>query len=440
MPVFDIAPKFVVAPAMADDPPRPPRDKMRLSGLLNAPSTPPLSSPPAQRQRLPSIRMSPPPSAVGGVGATSPTPKRARTTPTPPPDAQDQAPYAAVLGTPALSVATLQHTGAPLSVAGPSMEAGRGRGGGSGSIGGAGAAGPSSSECESCGKVFRTRQGCFRHFQTVQYVFCAKSHAQLNLLKTRRGESQMTTDGEIELGSSTKMLLASLLCQLVVAILRHWSVVLAQVTDLAIVFTFVTYSIYLNLRLRACVCPPCLFFDVSIASDLRCECSTCTRYLVTRVLSAFRPSALPSPNVSSTPRAIAENHSTLPSIDARASQKKRPHKCDRCGANFGQKCSLQRHVKAVHADADVRFRCEHTDCAWAFSEYRLLQAHIKQFHDGVPPFVCAHPACAACFMWVASFHAHMADAHGVLPPVEAVDGGEGGGSGGSAEPTAGRPQ
>jgi uncharacterized Zn-finger protein len=131
-------------------------------------------------------------------------------------------------------------------------------------------------------------------------------------------------------------------------------------------------------------------------------------------LSLHRPAAPPAPLVPlSFARAKIHRDSAL--CPGR-SQKKRPHKCDRCGANFGQKCSLQRHVKAVHHDADVRFRCEHSACAWAFSEYRLLQAHIKQFHDGAPPFLCRVEGCAATFMWAASHRAHMVDAHGADPP------------------------
>lgn len=204
---------------MANNTPHPTNDKMRLSSLLNAsppPPAPPGPSSPSlpresQQAAMPSPEVFLPPleDEEGSFHAS----KRAQATHILPKAESSHPLQLAPFASPATLQPPTQSSLIAAQTVGMSVRRDESfqtagdafdprstgsRSGGAGSSSGSdgeeitdtgdnASSGPASSECEACGKLFRTRQGCLRHFETVQCVtfHCSQLVAHFN--KVPRG-------------------------------------------------------------------------------------------------------------------------------------------------------------------------------------------------------------------------------------------------------------
>ena len=87
--------------------------------------------------------------------------------------------------------------------------------------------------------------------------------------------------------------------------------------------------------------------------------------------------------------------------------KKRPFKCEVCGADFKRKYHLQVHNKNVHSDATKSFKCD--KCDYASNELRWLKNHINAVHLGLRPFKCE--TCGSTFTQKPHLITHMKNVH-----------------------------
>lgn len=159
------------------------------------------------------------------------------------------------------------------------------------------------------------------------------------------------------------------------------------------------------------------------------------------VSSCLPPARLQPPPLSLAPSlAPVSPPDSSPPVAATPTAVVKPFPCPRdgCGASFGQKGSLTRHLKNRHTPSSRTHNCPHPDCEKSFSEKWTLSVHrrnvhlklkthccihcgkkfgekwnlrkhINVVHLRVKPFVC--PLCARAFGYKGDMSKHVAELH-----------------------------
>lgn len=105
----------------------------------------------------------------------------------------------------------------------------------------------------------------------------------------------------------------------------------------------------------------------------------------------------------STDKHSLENKKSSPSAS-----KEKKFQCEQCGAIFGMKSNLKRHVLTVHEDRRGH-QCQ--ICGAAFGLKQNLATHVRVKHEKMRPFQC--DACGANFGYKQVLQNHRRNIHGL---------------------------
>ena len=87
--------------------------------------------------------------------------------------------------------------------------------------------------------------------------------------------------------------------------------------------------------------------------------------------------------------------------------KKRPFKCEVCGADFKRKYHLQMHVKSAHSDDTKTFKCN--KCDYSTNRSQSIKDHTSAVHLGLRPYKCE--TCGVTFTQKPHLNTHMKNVH-----------------------------
>ena len=93
-------------------------------------------------------------------------------------------------------------------------------------------------------------------------------------------------------------------------------------------------------------------------------------------------------------------------------KKKRPFSCkvDGCGAKFGSKTELDRHVDEVHLKKRP-FACKEVGCQAKFGSKKSMNRHVDAVHLKKRPFSCKEDGCQARFGSKGNMNTHVDTVH-----------------------------